>query len=130
MKFWIPCQYKSRYLELGQLPPPPSSRPPSRSLLYPDLNQQALLDNTNIIYYLPGFCTPVSCGLAIDTPVPSKDHRQGSPKANTSIIGGVSGSSLLREVTTSQLLVQPNSFFSAPSCEHRCFSFCFFLSYT
>ena len=42
--------------------------------MYPDLNQQALLDNNKIIYYLSWFYAAVSCGLAIDTPVPSEDH--------------------------------------------------------
>ena len=54
--------------------PPPSFPPPSGSLLYPDLNQQALLDNSKGICYLPGFYAAVSCDLAIDTPVPSEDH--------------------------------------------------------
>ena len=66
----------------GKLPPSPLlSSPPSRSFLYPDQKSASLLlDNNNkIIYYLPGFCTAVSCGLAIDTPVSSEDHVYKDP---------------------------------------------------
>ena len=59
--------------------PPPSSPPPSQSRLYPDLIQQALLENNERIYHLPGFCTTVSCGLEIDTPVPSENHIDKDP---------------------------------------------------
>ena len=63
---------------------PPSSSPHSRSLLCPDLNQQTLLDNNVIIYYLLGFYTAVSCGLPIDTPVPSEDLTDKNPPRQTS----------------------------------------------
>ena len=85
---WIPCQYEGRYLELDRAklpPPPPAPLPTSGALLYPDLNQQALLDhNTSIYYYIFGFYTAVSRGLAIDTPVIlSTRIPQGYPEVHT-----------------------------------------------
>ena len=82
MTLWIPCQYESRHLELGQdqastrRPSPP---PPSRSLLHPDVNQQALLDNKKRVYTLRGFYPAVSCGLEIGPPAPSEDHIDHDP---------------------------------------------------
>ena len=50
-----------------------ATSPPPLSLLYSDLNQQAMLADNNRIYYLRGFYSAFSFGLAIDTPVPSED---------------------------------------------------------
>ena len=59
-------------------PPHPPLFPPLDHLFHPD-RKQALLDNNAIIYYLPGFCTAASCGLAIETPVPSEEHIDKDP---------------------------------------------------
>ena len=67
-------------MAMAELLPPP---PLSHTLLYPDLNQQALLDNNKKTYYLSGFYTAVSCGLAIDTPDPSEDHIDKDPPKAT-----------------------------------------------
>ena len=56
-----------------------ATSPPPLSLLYSDLNQQAMLADNNRIYYLPGFYIAVCCSLAIDTPVPCEDHIDKDP---------------------------------------------------
>ena len=68
-------------LASAKLHPPHPLFPPLDHSCILTKYQQVLLDNNyEIFYYLPGFCTAIGCGLAIETPVPPEDHIDKDPR--------------------------------------------------
>ena len=68
--------------------PAPLSPPLDRFFILTKCQQVLLDKNIKGIFYLPGFCTAVSCGLSIEIPVPSGDHMDKDPRKTPLYIWG------------------------------------------